>query len=220
MSTFAALSSAIRIRGGDRMLSPSNNHQNYKSSRLRQEFPDRGQQIPWTERFRDISIGAGRHGLVGISAERIGRDDDDWNMGHLFLDAAGGFVAIHHRHLYIHEDEVRPVHLRRLHALFPCHGFDHFEAYTVQQVAHDSSVIFLIFHHEDFLAHAPSLLIAGCRTGRMNRKVAPSPSTDSTQIRPPCISMIFLEIASPRPVPPLRRVLELSTCWNSPKMRS
>ena len=51
-------------------------------------------------------------------------------------------------------------------------------------------------------------------------KVEPLPSVDSTQMRPPCISTICLAMASPRPVPPLALVLELSTWWNCSKMRA
>ena len=50
--------------------------------------------------------------------------------------------------------------------------------------------------------------------------VAPLPTIDSTQIRPPCISTICLAMARPSPVPPLALVLELSTCRNFSKMRS
>ena len=38
-------------------------------------------------------------------------------------------------------------------------------------------------------------------------------------IRPPCISTICLAVASPRPVPPLALVSELSTWWNCSKIR-
>ena len=46
-------------------------------------------------------------------------------------------------------------------------------------------------------------------------KVAPLPGLESTHSRPPCISMIRREIASPSPVPPFALVIELSACWNS-----
>ena len=48
----------------------------------------------------------------------------------------------------------------------------------------------------------------------------PCPAWTSTQMRPPCISTIFLAIANPSPVPPLVFVLELSIWWNSSKIRS
>ena len=40
-------------------------------------------------------------------------------------------------------------------------------------------------------------------TGSVKQNVEPFPTTDSTQIVPPCISIIRFEMASPRPVPPL-----------------
>ncbi len=54
----------------------------------------------------------------------------------------------------------------------------------------------------------------------MNRKVEPRPGADSTQMRPACSSMILREIARPRPVPPLVRVVEPSSCRNSSNTRS
>src|SRR5262245_11588299 len=42
--------------------------------------------------------------------------------------------------------------------------------------------------------------VAG-RRGSVKKNVAPSPGFDSTQIRPPCASTTFLQIASPAPVP-------------------
>jgi hypothetical protein len=41
----------------------------------------------------------------------------------------------------------------------------------------------------------------GPDTGRVNENVLPLPSSDSTQILPPCNSTRALEIARPRPVP-------------------
>src|SRR5262249_62094062 len=64
---------------------------------------------------------------------------------------------------------------------------------------------------ERSLAHAAST----CRstiTGSVKVNVEPWPGCDSTQIRPPCISMMRLDIASPKPVPPLLRVMALSAC--------
>ena len=54
---------------------------------------------------------------------------------------------------------------------------------------------------------APSRGIAGqpsvvAATGNENENVLPDPSTNSTQMRPPCCSMMWRAIASPSPVPP------------------
>jgi hypothetical protein len=56
-------------------------------------------------------------------------------------------------------------------------------------------------------------IVSTCRstlTGIMNENVDPSPARDTTQIFPPCISIMRFEIASPRPVPPFLRVTGLS----------
>src|SRR5262245_59056950 len=70
---------------------------------------------------------------------------------------------------------------------------------------------------QDALAHdCPAC--ASTRTGTVKQNVDPLPGSDSTQIRPPCISMMRLAIDRPRPVPPFLRVIELSACWNSSKI--
>src|SRR5262249_7480931 len=58
-----------------------------------------------------------------------------------------------------------------------------------------------------------TLTCCSTTTGRVNAKVEPWPGCDSTQIRPPCISIMRFDIARPRPVPPFLRVIALSACW-------
>src|SRR5208337_2160406 len=58
------------------------------------------------------------------------------------------------------------------------------------------------------------------RMGNSIRNVEPSPTFESTQMRPPCISMICLAMARPRPVPPfgLRvRVVDLVELLEDPR---
>ena len=69
----------------------------------------------------------------------------------------------------------------------------------------------LILDHQNPLAHAAST----CRstmTGSVKVNVEPWPGCDSTQILPPCISMMRFDMASPKPVPPFLRVMALSAC--------
>lgn len=47
---------------------------------------------------------------------------------------------------------------------------------------------------------------------KLKLKVEPVPTTDSAQQSPPMSCARDLEMASPRPVPPCDRVIELSTC--------
>jgi hypothetical protein len=49
--------------------------------------------------------------------------------------------------------------------------------------------------------------------------VDPSPSVLSTWISPPSRRAISRLIDRPRPVPPKRRLIEPSACWNASKMR-
>src|SRR5262249_42829052 len=83
-----------------------------------------------------------------------------------------------------------------------------------EHIADNLATIRLVLDHQNALAHAAST----CRStmiGSENAKSEPRPGWDSTQIRPPCISMMRLDMASPRPVPPFLRVMALSACWNS-----
>src|SRR6516162_3005309 len=85
---------------------------------------------------------------------------------------------------------------------------------TSQHVADDLAIIRLILDHQNTLAHP----VSTCRstiTGSVKVNVEPWPGCDSTQIRPPCISMMRFDMASPRPVPPFFLVIALSACWNS-----
>lgn len=62
----------------------------------------------------------------------------------------------------------------------------------------------------------PTLIASGPRytaTGKVNQKVDPRPSSDVTPIPPPSSLASSRDIERPRPVPPKRRVVELSACW-------
>jgi len=81
-------------------------------------------------------------------------------------------------------------------------------------IANNLAIVRVVLDHQNTLAHAGF----NCRSttiGRVNAKVDPWPGCDSTQILPPCISMMRFDMASPRPVPPFLRVIALSACWNS-----
>ena len=56
---------------------------------------------------------------------------------------------------------------------------------------------------------------AALSSGTSNQKVAPRPGSESTPMLPPIRSTMRLQITSPRPVPPYRRVVEASACANA-----
>jgi hypothetical protein len=83
-----------------------------------------------------------------------------------------------------------------------------------KHVANNLAIVRVVFDHQNTLAHAAST----CRstiTGSVKVKVEPCPGCDSTQILPPCISIMRFDMASPKPVPPFFLVMALSACWNS-----
>src|SRR5208337_5172354 len=97
---------------------------------------------------------------------------------------------------------------KRLLAIF---SLGHLVIVGCQQIAHDLPIVLLVLDHQNSLAHA-GLACSLTVTGSVNAKVEPCPNVDSTQIFPPCISIMRFEIASPSPVPPFWRVIELSAC--------
>src|SRR5215472_10757111 len=84
-----------------------------------------------------------------------------------------------------------------------------------QHIADDLPIIRLVLHYQNALAHAAGSTCRSTMTGSVNVNVEPWPGCDSTQILPPCSSMMRFDIASPRPVPPFFLVIALSACWNS-----
>src|SRR6516165_83493 len=81
-----------------------------------------------------------------------------------------------------------------------------------EHIADDLAIIRLVLDHQNALAHAAASTCRSTITGSVNVKVEPWPSCDSTQIRPPCISIMRFDMASPKPVPPFFLVIALSAC--------
>jgi hypothetical protein len=95
------------------------------------------------------------------------------------------------------------------HARLTIDGLDDRVAGAGEQSAQHAAEVLLVLNHKDALTHV-ALFRNSARVGSSIWKVDPLPSVDSTQMRPPCISTICLAMASPRPVPPLALVFELS----------
>src|SRR6516225_3980974 len=80
-----------------------------------------------------------------------------------------------------------------------------------EHIANDLAIIRLVLDYQNALAHAASTS-RSTTTASANVKVEPWPGCDSPQIRPPCISTMRFDMASPKPVPPFLRVIALSAC--------
>src|SRR6516225_8907744 len=180
---------------------------------LSQVLPNLRQQFARAVGFRDITVATGRMRFAVVAAQGIGSYGDNRNAFQfgIGLDATGRLVTVHKRQLDIHENKVRTL-------LFCCAdtglavpGFRHLITGTAQEIAEDLPIVLLVLDHQNALAHAAST----CRstmTGSVKENVEPCPGWDSTQIRPPCISIIRFDMASPKPVPPFLRVMALSAC--------
>src|SRR5262249_44784536 len=131
--------------------------------------------------------------------------------------AARRLVAVHDRKLDVHQDQVRPARGDGGERLLAVLGLGELVAGVAEQIAQDLPVVFLILDHKDVPAHdCPTC--CSTLTGSVNENTDPAPSRDSPQSRPPCISMMRLAMARPRPVPPFLRVIDESACWNSSKI--
>src|SRR5262249_54837634 len=138
-------------------------------------------------------------------------DDRDRSHCGIGLDFARGGVAINDRQLNIHKDQIGPLLCDSIQCLLAVFGLSDLIIGRGQHIADNLAIIRLVLDHQNALAHAAST----CRstiTGSVNANVAPSPTCDSTQILPPCISMMRFDMASPKPVPPFLRVMALSAC--------
>src|SRR5262245_53535657 len=187
--------------------------------RLPQEAADEAQYLHRTIGLRDIAVAAGRPRLllVPLHRERTHRNNRRYRKSGIGLDLAGSVVAIEKRELDVHQDHVWAMGARLGHAVRAVHGLDHNVTGGGEKIPEDGAEIFLVLDDQNALRHAlpPA---AAAWTGSSMWKVAPWPRVDSTQMRPPCISTISLAMASPRPVPPLALVLELSIWWNFSKI--
>src|SRR6516162_2746595 len=174
------------------------------------------QQLTRTEGFRHVVIAASRPRLLLFAAERVRSDSNDRDRAQRWIgfNAARGGVAVHDRQLDIHQDKIRPLFCDGSERLLAVLGLRDLIVSRGEHIANDLAIIRLVLDHQNALAHAAST----CRstiTGSVNANVEPFPGWDSTQILPPCISMMRLDMASPNPVPPFLRVMALSACWNS-----
>src|SRR5580704_14950261 len=212
ISTLSAMSSTTRMRAGSRILAPN----------LTYDLANLGQHQARAEGLGDVAVAAGRARLVLVARQRVGGDGDhrDRPQRRIGLDAARRLVAVHHRHLDVHQNQVGLVLGGLGHALGAVMRLDHVVARHAEKVAQDLAIVLGVLDHEYLLAHWAASLTGWALTGIEIVKVDPLPTSEWTVMRPPCSSTMRREIDRPSPVPPFLRVMVLSTCWNSSKMRA
>src|SRR5262245_3178805 len=156
--------------------------------------------------------------LIALHRKRANRNDRYRLESGIEFYSPRGLIAVNHRHLNVHEDEVGALGFGFGDPGLSISRLDDGIARAREEIAEHAAQVFLVLDDENALAHG-ALFRNSARVGSSIWKVEPLPTVDSTQMRPPCISMICLAMAKPKPVPPLALVLELSTWWNWSKIR-
>src|SRR5688572_9462403 len=182
--------------------------------------PDHAQQLHRAVGLGHVMVAAGSPRLLLVALHGKRAHGNHWNPFQIRvgLDPPGRLIAVEHRHLDVHQDEIGPVGLGTCYPGLAVGGLQHRIARAGEEGAQDAAQVLLVLDDEDALGHGTAFP-SSARAGSSIWKIEPCPRVDSTQMRPPCISTICLAMASPRPLPPLALVLELSTWWNCSKMR-
>src|SRR6516162_6173318 len=156
------------------------------------------QQLAWAERLWHVVITTRRSRLLLFITERIRGDGDnrDRSQRRIAFDSARSGVTIHDRHLNIHQDEIGPLLCNGRERLLAVFRLGDLIVGRGKHVANDLATIRLVLDHQNALAPAVGSTCRSTMTGSVKVNVEPWPGCDSTQIRPPCISMIRLEMAS------------------------
>src|SRR5262247_3270008 len=167
-----------------------------------------------------VGRGARVHGLLVVSREGEGGDDDDRNLRRLRLRPNGSrrVETGELGELDVHDDHVRLVAPGRGHASLAVMRLEQVVGLAGEEVAHDLPVELVVLDEEDLLvAHLASVASATHR-GTAKEKVEPRPGSLSTQMRPPWSSTKVLVMLKPSPVPPNSRLMLASSWRNSPKI--
>src|SRR5207302_4699254 len=152
------------------------------------------------------------------------RDDRDARGPRLRPKGPRQAPPVHAREEQVHEDGIRPLDAREVEPRDAVRGHERLVPGGADDPRRDVEVVGVVLDDQHAchqrlavrLSRAVSLP-ARTRMGSVKWNVLPFPTSLSTQIRPPCRVMRRLEIASPSPVPPYRRVVELSAWRNSSK---
>ena len=193
---------------------------------------DGGDQMRRLDRFRDIRVHAGLQAALAIAVHGVGRHGDDRQIRSQRgspANQAGGFEAVEHGHLDVHQHQIvvgsRIQFRQRLPAVV---GDIDVISLLAQNRQHHFLIHQIVFHQQQARGCRLGRRLAalsfctGCairsrrpapaRTGSVTQNVLPLPNWLSTRMSPPCISTRRRVMASPSPVPPYFRVM-LPSAW-------
>src|ERR1700722_1738119 len=170
--------------------------------------------------FRDIRLRVGR------------RQDDrgDHFQAVILLDVSQNLAAIHFRKVQIQQDNIRtrgiavdPLVSQKGHGLHAVRSDMQVDGRVgvAEGFLRQPDIAGIVFDQQNFYGHVcfsdgrhDFLLLSA----RAKRKVEPCPGLESTEMTPPCLSTIFLQMANPIPVP--ANASRLCSLWNMPKILS
>ena len=93
------------------------------------ETLDRAIHLGGVDGFRDVVIHAGRKTAFAVAFERLGGHGHDGNVAASLMlaltDLGGGFVAVHDRHLHVHENDIELLFRQRIDCLLSIFHQDH-----------------------------------------------------------------------------------------------
>src|SRR5712692_10871806 len=193
---------------------------------------DHGDELLDIQRLGDVSVGVEVIGAGDIGRCLGGGQDDDGNPPEILvaLDLCQDVTAVLARQVEVEQDEIGPDGAgervlspevsERLDAI----GHDMqpvADPGLCQRLLHEPRLTWIVLDEEDVAPLSQHLHAASCCApiaGSVNLNVDPFRGSDSTQIRPPCCSTIFLQMANPIPVPSYSS--RLWSRWKIRKIRS
>ena len=141
------------------------------------------------------------------------REKDDWNASRplVFEELFRDPPPVEARHHHVEEDHVRSLVARLVHSGRAVRSLDHAHAFRLEIHAAEQTNRGLVVDYENFghewmhpavaAAIPKPAAIYSRAAGSSNEKLEPSPSVDSTQMRPPIAVTSSLAMKRPRPVP-------------------
>src|SRR2546428_8109593 len=179
-----------------------------------QEALHERRQLERVERLRHVVDAADVEpaGPVAKFGARGQKDDRDLDRPVVFEKLFRDPPPVEPGHHHVEEDHVRPLVPRLVHAGRAVWGLDHVHAFRLEIHSAEQTNRSFVVDYENFGhkgTHRRSVAAAipkpagiySRAAGSSNEKLEPSPSVESTQIRPPIAVTSSLAMKRPRPVP-------------------
>src|SRR5262245_50968883 len=167
--------------------------------------------------LRDVAVEPRRKEALPVAVHRLSSEGEHGDRRRAIVRPQPGqhLGPVEIRKLDVHQHQIRGLLGCELDGARAGRGFEREVARGVEDVPEELHVLLVVLDDED----SSSTHGDEAEAGSVNTNVLPSPSSLSTQIRPPCSSTKRFERARPSPVPS-RCASPASVCVNSSKIRS